>query len=232
MSKRSVLVVLAIILCLAFAQSAFAEEKDYPNEYRMFEVKGEGEGFYTLAEAYWFNPTVYSVEVLEFLQAYLLPEDPVTFFLGASEFSDEEIDEHAIIFQSFLEPEYVGALPFGYICDIESLSEMLGYDLFDPAGQYELSYHFEDPKFFIELFPRGIGRADAYDTFRRCALQLAIYASINGKTPSFQTCYDYIQGMFAYYEEQFDAAMDAESLYESERGMENPEDTGTETQNN
>ena len=229
MSKRSVIIVLAIVLCLVFAQSAFAEEKEYPNEYRMFEVKGAAEGYYTLAEAYWFNPTVYSVEVLEFLQAYLSPEDPVTFFLDASKLSNEDIDQYAVIFQSFLEPEYVGAFPFEYICDIEALSDMLGYDLFDPAGQYELSYHFEDPHFFIELFPRGIGRANAYDTFRRCALQLAIYANIKGSTPGFQTCYDYIQDMFAFYEEQFDAAMDAEALIESERGVESQD---TEPQNN
>ncbi len=219
MSKRSIIVVLALILCLAFAQSAFAEGKEYPNEYRIFDVKAGDDEFYTLAEAYWFNPTVYSVEVLEFLQAYLSPEDPVTFFMDEAMLSDEEIDQQAIIFQSFLEPEYVGAIPFGYVCDIEALAEMLGYDLFDPAGQYDLSYHFESPSFFVELFPRGIGRANAYDTFRRCALQLAIYTSIHGQTPSFQLCYDYIQDAFAYYEEQFNAAMEAEA----EAGMNVPE---------
>ena len=237
MSKRLAIVLLSLILCLAFAQSAFAEGKEYPNEYRVFEVKGEDEGYYTLEEAYWFNPTIYSVEALEFMQAYLEPDDPVSFFLEAAQFTDEEIDEYVVIFQSFIEPEYVGAFPYEYRCDIEALSEVLGYELFDPTGRYELSYYYEDPHFFIELFPRGIGRANAYDTFRRCALQLAFYTKIHGETPTFQILNDFIQSEFARLEEEFNAAMEAEALAEAEKGMEQPEDptavpTDTGSQNN
>ena len=217
MSKRSAIVIIALVLCLVLAQGVFAEGKVYPNEYKIFEVKGEEENYYSLAEAYWFNPTVYSVEVLEFLQAYLSPDDPVSFYMDAAQFSNEDIDQYVVIFQSFLEPEYVGAIPFEYRCDIEALSEFLGYDLFDPEGRYELTYYFEDPHFLVQLFPRGIGRANAYDIFRRCALHLACYTAVNGITPGSLACYDYIQTMIAYYEEQFNEAMEAEALAEAER---------------
>ena len=231
MTKRFAIILLSIILCLAFAQSAFAEGKEYPDEYRLFEVKGEDEGYYTLEEAYWFNPTIYSVEALEFIQAYLEPDNPVEFFLDAATYSDEDIDQAVVIFQSFVEPEYVGAFPYEYRCDIEALSDMLGYELFDPTGKYELTYYYEDPSFFIELFPRGIGRANAYDTFRRCALQLAIYTSIHGSTPTFQILDSFIQDTIAQLEAEFAAAMEAEALAEAEKGMEPPEDP-TANQNN
>ena len=211
MSKRSAIAIIAVILCLAFASSAFAGDKVYPGEYRIFTVKDEAEDFYSLEEAYWYSPVIYSVEVLEFVQAYLEPDDPVSFFLSAAECTDEEIDQYAVIFQSFLEPEYIGALPFEFRCDIEALVEYLGYDLFDRNGRYELSYYFEDPAFLAQLFPRGIGRANAYDTFRRCAVHLAFYAAKHGTTPSFQICYDYIQYMLSYYEQLFNDAMASEA---------------------
>ena len=218
MSKKLTLVVM-LVLCLVFAQGAFAEEKTWPDEYRMFEVRGEEENFYSLEEALWFNPTVYSVEVLEFLQAYLQPEDPVSFFLDAAEYTDETIDENAVIFQSFIEPEYAGSMPYLYRCDLEALSENLGYNLFDPEGRYEFSFYFEDPGFLTELFPRGIGRTDAYDTFRRCALSLAFYAKAHGEAPGFKAAYDYIQQAFALFEEQFLAAMEAEAQAAAESGQ-------------
>ena len=36
MSKKLTLMIVVLALCLVFAQSAFAEEKTYPDEYRMF----------------------------------------------------------------------------------------------------------------------------------------------------------------------------------------------------
>ncbi|MBQ7645308.1 MAG: hypothetical protein IJS84_09820 [Spirochaetales bacterium] len=218
MSKKLTLMIVVLALCLVFAQSAFAEEKTYPDEYRMFEVRGEAENFYSLEEALWFNPTVYSVEVLEFLQAYLQPEDPVSFFLDAATYTDEDIDENAVIFQSFIEPDYAGAMPYLYRCDLEALTENLGYDLFDPEGRYEFSFYFEEPGDFAALFPRGIGRANAYDTFRRCALSLAFYAKAHGEAPGFKVAYDYIQQAFAYFEQQFLAAMEAEAQATAENG--------------
>lgn len=214
MTKRSAIVIIAIVLCLVIAQSAFAEEKKvYPNEYRMF-TSEDANDIFPLSEIYWFNPTIYSVEVLEFLQAYLLPEDPVTFFLDAAEMSNEDIDQYLVIFQSFVEPDYIG-IPFGYRSDIEAFEESLGITLNDPERSYMYSYYFEKPAMFATLFPRGIGRANGYDTFRRCALSLAIYASKNGSTPCFADWSAYIQEVIAYYEEQYNAAMEAEAQAES-----------------
>ncbi|MBP5757117.1 MAG: hypothetical protein J6W39_05990 [Spirochaetales bacterium] len=221
MTKKSLFLTVAILVCLVLTQGVFA--LDYPNDYKKFEVKGEKENFYSLEEAFWFNPTVYSLDVLEFAQAYLNPDDPVGFFLEAAEYTDEQIDDAAIIFQSFIEPDSVGAFPYLYRCDLEALAESIGADLFDADARYEFSFYFEDPSCMAELFPRGVGRTDAYNTFRRCALSLAIYAQKHGNAPGFEACYDYIQKALAYYEEQFNAAMEAEAQAAAENGAAYPE---------
>jgi len=230
MSKKA-MVIIAVVLCLFCMQSVFAG-KEYPQEYRVLEVKGEEEGFYTLAEAYWYSPTIYSVEVLEFLQAYMMPEDPVAFYLQAAQMTDEEIEECGVIFMSFVEPEYAGNIRYEYRCDLEAIVDLLGYEYNDPAQPYELSYFFETPEFFNELFPMGIGRANAYDSFRRCAIHLAFYAAKHGSTPGFQVCYDYIQDALDYYESQFDSAMEAEAIYEAELEAAQLEIETEETVNN
>ena len=244
MSRKKTFIIVAMLLCLLFAQSVFAadatgdaapsEKKTYPDEYRIFEVKGEAENYYSLEEAFWFNPTVFSIGTLDFLQAYFQPEDPVSFFLSAAEYTDEEIDSYAIVFQSFVEADYAGAFPYRYRCDLEALSEYLGYDLFDPEGRYDIFFYFEDPGCLSELFPRGVGRVDAYDTFRRCALSLAFYAKKHGQAPGFQAAYDYIQEAFASFEQQYNEAMEAEAQAKAESGIEYQEgpETGSEINNN
>ena len=80
----------------------------------------------------------------------------------------------------------------------------------DPNGIYGLDVNFETVQDVANIFPRGIGRTNAYDTFRRCALHLAVYADRNGKAPGFQVCYDYIQYILSYYDQLFNDAMAAE----------------------
>ncbi|MBR2281685.1 MAG: hypothetical protein IJ863_03575 [Spirochaetales bacterium] len=206
MKKNTVILAVAMVLCLVLAQSAFAADGDYPSEFRPLEVK-DG---YTLEEAFWFNPTLYAADVLQFTQAYMLPEDPVTFYMIAAGYTDDQIEETFVIYQSFFEPDYVGYVNFNYSCDVEAFAESVGYE-FDPEGSYTFSILFEEVEDLVDIFPRGIGRANSYDTFRRAALQLAFYAKKNGTTPGYQVCYDYIQQILAYYQEQFDAAMEAEA---------------------
>lgn len=206
MKKKSIVVLIAVVLCLLAAQSAFAIDYD-SNEYRMFDYTKEE---YTLDEAFWFNPTIYCIDVAQFIQAYIMPEDPVSFYLSACKFTDEEIDNYFVIFQSFIEPEYVGYVGFADSCDVEAFAESLGY-VFDADSTYSFSILFEYPEDIARIFPRGIGRSNAYDTFRRAALQLAIYATEHGTTPGFEACYEYIQYVFAYYEQQYEAAMAAEA---------------------
>ena len=222
MTKKAFFLIVAMLACLVLAQGVFA--LDYPDDFKMFEVKGEEENFYSLEEAFWFNPTVYSLDVLEFAQAYFDPENPVEFFFEAAEYTDEQIEEAALVFQSFIEPDSAGAFPYGYRCDLEALAESVGYaDLFDKDARYEFSFYFEDPSCMLELFPRGVGRTDGYNTFRRTALSLAFYAKKHGNAPGFEACYNYIQQAFAYYEEQFNAAMEAEAQSTAENGAAYPE---------
>ena len=65
-------------------------------------------------------------------------------------------------------------------------------------------------EFMAELFPRGIGRANAYDTFRRTALQLALYVRVHGTTPGAAYCSDLIEQIIAFYQQQYEEAMQAE----------------------
>lgn len=206
MNKKSIVMIIAVVLCIIVAQSAFAYDTSRSNVYLPLEVKEE----YTLEEALWFNPTIYAVDVLQFIQAYLDPENPVEFYLTAAEYTDEDIENNFIIYQAFIEPEYAGYVNFEYSCDVEAYAESVNY-FFDPELSYVFSIIFEDVADIVEMFPRGIGRTNAYDTFRRCALQLAVYAAKNGTTPGFQLCYDIIQDTLAYYEQQFEEAMAAEA---------------------
>ena len=206
MNKKSIVTIIAVVLCIIVAQSAFAYDTSRSNVYLPLEVKEE----YTLEEALWFNPTIYAVDVLQFIQAYLDPENPVEFYMTAAEYTDEDIENNFIIYQAFIEPEYAGYVNFEYSCDVEAYAESVNY-FFDPELSYVFSIIFEDVADIVEMFPRGIGRTNAYDTFRRCALQLAVYAAKNGTTPGFQLCYDIIQDTLAYYEQQFEEAMAAEA---------------------
>lgn len=204
MKKRSLVFVLFAVLLLVFAQSIFAAQ---PEEFRTFDPQKEE---YSLEEAFWFNPTIYATDALQFIQAYLNPDNPVDFYLAASKFTDEEIEEHFVIFQSFFEPEYVGYVDFNYSCDVEAFAEAVGY-VFDPELTYSFSILFEDLEDIQAVFPRGIGRTDSYNTFRRSAISLAWYAMKNGKTPGFDACNEYIEYILALYEAQFEEAMAAEA---------------------
>ena len=209
--KKSVVMLIAAVLCIAVVQSAFAFDTTQKDAYMPFEVK-EG---YTLDEALWIRPTTYSLDVLQFLQAYLNPDNPKEFFLEAANYSNEEIDEIYVVYQSFFEPEYAGYVQFWILCDYEAYYEAIGEsitDANDPNGSYILDALFdEDVPVLADIFPRGIGRTNAYDTFRRCAIHLAVYADRHGKTPAFQVCNDYIQYMLSYYEQLFNDAMAAEA---------------------
>ena len=209
MKKRTIVLTVALVLCLIPAQSVFADEVQYPSDFRQFEVRSEEDG-YTLEEAFWFYPTVFATDVLQFTQAYLSPEDPVSYFLAAGQYTDEQIEEDYIIFQSFIEPEYLGVVGFADSADVEAYAAEFGYE-YDPDIPYDICVLFDDLSYITDLYPRGIGRAGAYDTFRRAALHLALYAYKNGKTPGFDVLDDYLTQLFAYYEMLFDEAVESEA---------------------
>lgn len=195
MKKRPIVLAVALVLCLVLAQAVFADDEvQYPSDFRQFELRDAYEG-YTLEEAFWFYPTVFATDVLQFVQVYLMPDDPVTYFLSAGQYTDDQIEEDFVIFQSFMDPEYLGMYSFEEFADIEIYA-----DEYDPSITYDISVLFEDLSYIADLFPRGIGRANAYDTFRRAAYQLALYSSRNGKTPGFDALNDYLTQLFAYYE--------------------------------
>ncbi|MCQ2412587.1 MAG: hypothetical protein MJ057_06475 [Sphaerochaetaceae bacterium] len=207
MTRKSIALIVAIVVCLVFTQAVFAEATQYPTEFKQLDYEAES---YSLSDAFWFNPTIYAVDMLSFLQAYLKPESPVEYFLAASQYTDEQIEEEFVIFQAFTEPEYVGFVNFVYTCDVESYAQSLGY-VFDPELSYSFSNMFEELSDIAAIFPRGIGRTDAYNTFRRTALHLAWYAREYGKTPGFDACSQFIDYIISYYEQQFEEAMAAEA---------------------
>jgi len=209
MKKRSIVLAAALVLCLVLAQTVFADEVQYPEDFRQFELRSEEEG-YTMEEAFWFYPTVFATDVLQFTQAYLMPEDPVAYFLAAGKYTDEQIEENYVIFQSFIEPEFVGVLKFSESADVEAYATQFGYE-YDPSISYDICVLFDDLSYICDLYPRGIGRTNAYDTYRRAALQLALYAAKNGTTPGFEVIDDYLTQMFAYYEQLFDEAVESEA---------------------
>lgn len=209
MAKRIMVLGMALVLCIALAQGVFAEDNQYPGYYKPFTAKSVDDG-YSLWDALWFNPTIYCLDVLQFNQVYLMPDDPVTFFLEAAAQTDEQIEEDYFIYGSFVEPEFVGRVSFALSCDVEEYAKVIGH-VFDPSFSYYLSNVFTDLETVPEIFPRGIGRANAYDTYRRTALQLAIYAKKNGKTPASDLISEYLDDAFAKFEKQFEDAMAAEA---------------------
>ena len=206
--KKSVVMIIAVVLCLFVLQGAFASDAITKDAY----IKLDKDSF-TLDEILWFRPTTYSLDVLQFIQAYLNPDNPKEFFLEAACYTDEEINEVYVIYQSFFEPEYAGFIEYWIMCDFEAYYDSIGRSIAednDPNGEYGLDSLFATAEDVAAIFPRGIGRTNAYDTFRRCALHLAVYADRNGKTPAFDICYNYIQEVFAYYEQLFNDSMAAE----------------------
>ena len=206
MSKKSVLLAVVLVICLVFTQGLFASDVEYLNEYRQFEVKDE----YTLAELFWFNPTVFCIDVLQFIQVYLAPEEAFDFYLSAASFSDEQIEEIFPIFQSFFQPEFLGVLDFSYTCDYELMNEETDYLNVSYDEMYVFSTVFEDPAYVSLIFPRGIGRANSYDTFRRTALQLSLFVRKYGTTPGAAYCKELINQIIAFYQQQYQDAMIAE----------------------
>ena len=206
MSKKSVFVAVVVLICLVFTQGLFASEVEYPNEYRQFEIKDE----YPLAELFWFNPTVFCIDVLQFIQVYLAPTEALDFYYSAANFSDEQIEEIFPIFQSFFQPEFLGVLDFSYSCDYELMNEETDYLNVSFDEMYYFGTVFEDPAYVNLIFPRGIGRANAYDTFRRTALQLALYTMKYGTTPGAAYCADLINQIINFYQQQYEEAMQAE----------------------
>ena len=204
MTKKSIILVIAVVMCLFAVQGVVAAETE---DYRALDYSRED---FSLEEAFWFNPTVYSVDVVQFLQAYLDPENPVDFFYKAAVLEDEDIESLFPIYQSFMEPELAGLVSFDNCCDVEAYAASIGYS-FNPDTTYSFSYYFNDLKDVASIFPRGIGRANSYDTFRRTAIHLAWYATKYGTTPGFENSYAYIEAVLAYYEQQFEEAMEAEA---------------------
>ena len=200
--KKSIAILIATVLCIAVLQNAFASDTSPKDEF---------------IEALRLYPTIHSLDVLQFLQAYLNPDNPKEFFLEATGYSDEEIDDIYVIFLSFFDPKHAG-VEYWLFCDVEANYESRGKsvtDENDPNGAYALNDMFEeDLPALADIFPRGIGRTNAYDTFRRCAIHLAVYADRYGGTPAFQTCYDYIDYILSYYEQQFNEGMEAEAAAE------------------
>ena len=208
MSKKATILAVMIAVCLIFAQSVFASDVEFTNEYRQFEVKEA----YALSDVFWFNPTIYCIDVLQFIQAYMMPEDALGFFNEARNFTDEQIEDYFPIFQSVFQPELVGYLNFDYCCDYEKITEdMPGLLDLDPEAAYLMATVFEESSIVNELFPRGVGRASSYDTFRRTAQQLALYVAKHEKTPGFDYCVELINDIFEYYNQQYEDAMAAEA---------------------
>lgn len=212
--KKSIIMIIAVVLCLFVLQGAFASDTSNKDAYLPLDKDS-----FTLDEILWFRPTTYSLDVLQFIQAYLNPENPKEFFLEAAAYTDEEINEVYVIYQSFFEPEYAGYIEYWIMCDYEAYYDSIGRSIAednDPNGEYGLDLLFEEVQDIAAIFPRGIGRTNAYDTFRRCALHLAVYADRNGKTPAFDICNEYIQSVFAYYEQMFNDAMAEEEALTTE----------------
>lgn len=212
MDRKPVFMVVFLALCLFLSQAVFASGNEYPTEKRAFDPEVET---YTLEEAFWLQPTVFATEVLEFTQVYMYPEDAVEFFLEAAQYTDEEIEDLFIIFQVFFQQEIAGYVKFRDSCDVQAYLRELGEeDYFDPGMSYILDYYFESPENIAAIYPAGIGRADAYETYRRAALRLAAYCvKNNGNTPCFDMLSEYLEQVYAYYQAEFDAAMEEEALY-------------------
>lgn len=211
MKKRISIAAIALILCLVFAQSAFAVE--YSDAAKPLDTTRDT---YSLKEAFWFNPTLFTVDVVQFLQAYLAPDAALEFYMDAAQFTDDEIEEYFPIYLSMIEPELAGYYNYYYMCDLEEFAEAVGY-VFDPTMDYTLDEIFTTREQLNEIFPEGISRTAPYDTFRRTAIHLARYVAKYGKTPAFDEMFEYIDYVFAMYMQQYEEAMAAEAAAQSQQ---------------
>ncbi|MCF0237421.1 MAG: hypothetical protein HUK24_02385 [Sphaerochaetaceae bacterium] len=197
---------LTILLVLFMATSVFALEFNSNYYYQVDPQQVD----YSLKEAFWLSPTLYSLDVLQLMQAYMAPEDALEFFLDAAEFTDDEIEEVFYYYLAIMNPQYAGMVPFSYMADPEAYAESISY-VYDNSVFYSLDSDFTTAEDLALVFPRGIGRTDAYNTFRRSAFALAVYVSNYGATPEADFCYYYIDQLMQYLMSQYEAAMEAEA---------------------
>lgn len=200
--KISSIAIFCIVLCI-FAVSTLSAKSYLP------EV---GQEEFYIDEVYYLNSAFVNADMLQFMQVYMAPEDPVTFYQTAANWTDEEIETNGYYYLSFIFPEIAGQIPFFYYADLEAFCFETNQDPGQgPFAVYENITTFEDLR---AIFPSGIVRCNAYDMVRTTARQLAFYCQVvseDGLAPSAEFTAELINYIFEQIEAEFNAAMEAEA---------------------
>lgn len=201
-SNRKTAIVLICVVAFIAVQGA-AAKSFYP---------ADGQTEFSLEEVYYLNSAMLNSDMLQFLQAYINPDDPLSFYREAAEWTDEEIETNAFYYLSFVYAEIAGKIPFYYFSNIEEYIKVTAQDVGQgPFGFSENITSFDDLR---AIYPSGIVYCNPYDMLRTTARQLVYYIllhSEDGRSPSADVASEILDQIFAYLEQQYEEAMESEA---------------------
>lgn len=201
-SNRKTAIVLICVVAFIAVQGA-AAKSFYP---------AEGQTEFSLEEVYYLNSAMLNSDMLQFLQAYINPDDPLSFYREAAEWTDEEIETNAFYYLSFVYAEIAGKIPFYYFSNIEEYIKVTAQDV--GQGPFGFSENITSFDALRAIYPSGIVYCNPYDMLRTTARQLVYYIllhSEDGRSPSSDVASEILDQIFAYLEQQYEEAMASEA---------------------
>lgn len=199
LNKKSFLTLfVALIIAIIGAQSVFAN---------VYALDSKKESF-TLDEAYYINGPLFSADILQFMQAFQSPDNPLEFFKSASNYTDEQIEECFYYYLAFLAPNAVGQVEFKILADIDAFVERTGSEL--PKDNINFQASFTNISDLSKIYPAGIVLTDAYDGFRTTARNLYYYTIENGKAPAYDNCMEILELIYQQIQQDYEAAINEE----------------------
>jgi hypothetical protein len=207
-SNKKIAVVLVCLIAV-FAGQTLAAEAYLP---------ADGQTSFSLDEVFYLNSAMLNCDMLQFMQAYMYPNDPLTFYQEAANWTDEDLETNAYYYFSFVYPQIAGQIPFYYFSDLEEYIAVTQQDVGEgPFEVYENITTFEDLR---TIYPSGIVRCNPYDMLRTTARQMVYYIALvseDGKSPSAEKADAILQYLFEQIQQEYENAMAAEQSAAAEQ---------------
>jgi hypothetical protein len=175
-------------------------------------LPADGQDSFSLEEVYYLNSAMLNSDMLQFMQVYMYPDDPLTFYQQAAKWTDEEIETNAYYYFSFVYSQIAGKIPFYYFSNLEEYIAVTEQDVGEgPFQVYENITTFDDLK---KIYPSGIVYCNPYDMLRTTARQMVYYIALqseDGQAPSAAKAQEILDYLFQQIQQQYTAAMEAEA---------------------
>lgn len=178
----------------------------------------EGQKLFDLEQIFHLHSALLSADMLQLLQVFVNPDEPLAFYKEASHWTDEEAEIYGRTYIGLMFPQLAGKIPFYYFSSLEEFCEATGQDLGDgPFEQDEILTSMDELR---EIYPSGIVRANPYDMLRTAARQLAYWIELrseDGKAPAAEKAQALVDFVVAQISKDYEARMAEEAAAEKAR---------------